>query len=203
MNEFSVLLGIVDYFNPLIYFSFLICVVRHIKGKIKKSHYIVFLIGAVMTICAGVIIPTLKIVVGLGKAEFSLPVGIVAIANIGIFLTGVSFFLTTLKRNYSKKMYGAVGAPVFNLNTFIVFFGAVGLIMTYVAMIRLAILKKHKLAILFVVVSIICTMFLCGVATVADLESPLVHWVIQLTNILAQSCLLTSAILVFKKRPED
>src|SRR5574344_1179239 len=100
MTTFSVLLGLVDFINPILYTCFFVCMIRNLKGKSKPRYFRLFLVGAIITITGGFIIPTGKVIVGLGVIPFTMPVSIVCIVNIGLFISGATLFLTTLKKNY-------------------------------------------------------------------------------------------------------
>lgn len=199
MNDFSIMMGIVDFLNPVLYSCFLVCLLHNIKNTVKLRHYITFVIGAAISIGAGLCIPIIKVLVGMDRMDFELPTGIVAVVCVGFFVSGIALFLGTMKKNYSDKAYAVVGAPVFNFNTFVVLFGAAGIILIYISMIKIAFRKKRKAAMVFAIIPVVCTTFLCGVSAMADLYNPIVHWTIQFTNIFAQASLLTSAILSFKK----
>ena len=70
-NKFSVPLGLLDYINPIFYSITIITIINNINSLLVKPFNIIFYIGAVLSIFFGFIIPTGKVMVGLGLIKFN------------------------------------------------------------------------------------------------------------------------------------
>ena len=64
LNKFSVPLGLLDYINPILYTITIITIITNIS--INSPYNIILLIGGIISILFGFIIPTGKVIVGLG-----------------------------------------------------------------------------------------------------------------------------------------
>jgi hypothetical protein len=68
-NTFSVPLGILDYVNPILYTITIVTILKNTYSQMGKPYNIVLLIGAILSVCFGFIIPTGKVIVGLGLIQ--------------------------------------------------------------------------------------------------------------------------------------
>lgn len=198
MSDFSVSLALVDFIQPILYSSFIIIMIKNLKGKIKMSLFVPFTVGGIMSICAGLIIPTFKLMVGLGFMEFKLPDVLLTIVEAGVLISSISLFATTFKKNYSEKMYAA-GFPI-SLNTFAIILGAIGMLIMSISLIKIGYRKKSKLAVIFAIMPIVCTLVLGFTSSVVDLYSAASHWVLEAISIIMEGSLLASAITIFKNK---
>ena len=98
LNSFSVQLGLLDYANPILYSITIITIMCHTPFNI------LLLIGAIISIFFGLLIPTGKVLVGLKKIKFKMPVSLVFLVNAGILLSGITF----LKYAIDLKTYLAI-----------------------------------------------------------------------------------------------
>ena len=100
-NRFSVPLGLLDYVNPIMYSVTIITVLINTFSPMGAPFNIIMLIGAVISILFGFAIPTGKVLVGLGKIKFIMPVDLVFCVNMGILLqrqeinTAISSIMST------------------------------------------------------------------------------------------------------------
>ncbi|MCR5755992.1 MAG: hypothetical protein K6G30_14425 [Acetatifactor sp.] len=197
-NDFSLALGIVDYFNPILMTIFFFYTVRKVKKEIATKFFIPYICGYVLVLCAGFMIPTYKCVVGLTDLEFELPVKFVTVTNIGFMIAGFSIFLGTLKVNQNKVL--SVISPVSLFNSFIVIFGAAGLILIYVSYIKLALRKQRKIAIVFFAYSLLVTLGLAFVGAALDETLALIHWIEEIVNISGMLALCIGGYMLFKEK---
>lgn len=202
MNEgFSVALGLFDYINPICYTTFSIIGFKHFRKIMKSGFFYVYLIGCIISLVGGFTIPTIKTLVGLGIIEWGLPVKPVTIANFGFLVSGPTLFLGTLKcnrRSGSDIMLMSSGLSLAFLNKFIVGFGAFGMIMIYVTTAKLAFERKRPYAAITLIVSLCGTLFESVYSNIGtDLNSPAVHWVIEIGAVITHVMLVVSAYLLF------
>ena len=76
-NRFSVPLGLLDYVNPVFYSITMITIIRSLYPVMNPPYSRILLAGAVISIFFGLIIPTGKVLVGLGIVRFRMPVSLV------------------------------------------------------------------------------------------------------------------------------
>lgn len=202
-NEFSVALGLFDYINPICYTIFSIIGFKHFRKLMKPGFFYTYLVGCIISLIGGFFIPTIKTLVGLGVIEWGLPVSKVIIANTGFLISGPTLFIGTLKRNRREGsdimlLSSAGGLSLAFLNKFIVGFGALGMIMIYITCAKLAFEKKRPYAAITLIVSLAGTLFESFYSNSgADLNSPAVHWVIEIGAVITHIMLVVSAYLLF------
>ena len=90
IGHFSVALGLFDYINPIFYGVTVITIMIKMFGVMSIPTYILFAVGAVISLIFGLSIPTVKLIVGLGKMQFKMPVNLVSFVNTGILLSGIA-----------------------------------------------------------------------------------------------------------------
>ncbi len=88
-NRFSVPLGLFDYVNPILYSITIITIIKNIYYLMDFPYQIILLVGAIFSIIVGFIIPTGKVIVGLGLIKFRMPIALVFSVNFGILLSGL------------------------------------------------------------------------------------------------------------------
>ena len=98
-NSFSVPLGLLDYINPICYCITMVTIIKHTRADMGQPYSVIFLIGAIISIFFGFIIPTGKVIVGLGLIKFRMPVALVFCVNTGIFISGLMLLRYVLNLN--------------------------------------------------------------------------------------------------------
>lgn len=205
-NSFSVPLGLLDYVNPILYTVTMITIIRNMYSIMDKPFYTILLIGAIISILVGFIIPTGKVLVGLGVIKFVMPVALVLCVNSGIFLTGsmllgnvfnirpvvlaiiMALVILLLVMQYRKNK---------KLNTIAVLIGAVGYLMLYISLITLSIRKGIILPIVLYGLAIMLFVMLIGIGIKADLKNPKIHWVIEISNVTCQLFVTIATLVLF------
>jgi hypothetical protein len=89
LNKFSVPLGLLDYVNPIFYAITIYTIITNIYPLLQIPYNYILLIGAIISLLFGFIIPTGKVMVGLGIIKFRMPVSLVFCVNFGILLSGL------------------------------------------------------------------------------------------------------------------
>ena len=206
LNSFSVPLGLLDYINPIFYSITIITIIRNTYSIMASPYNIVLLIGAIISIIFGFIIPTGKVIVGLGLIEFRMPVSLVACVNTGIFLSGL--MLLRYVFNLSTKIFiiFIIVAVLLllliylkskKINTIAVLTGAIGYLSIYTSLITLSIRNNTIVPIILYAFAILLFVMLCGIGIKANLKNPKVHWVIEISNVVCQMLVAIGTLILF------
>ena len=207
LNKFSVPLGLLDYINPIFYSITIITILINLYNKIGIPFSIIMLIGAIISIIFGFIIPTGKVLVGLGIIEFKMPVGIVFTVNTGILLSGIVLLKYVLNINIIILLIILLIISILlyllyrktkKFNTIAVLTGAIGYLMLYVSLITLSIKNSYITPIILYGCAIILFLILCTIGIKSNLKNPKVHWIIEITNVICQFLVALSTIIIFK-----
>ncbi len=205
-NKFSVPLGLLDYVNPLFYTITMITVLRNTYAAMGRPYGIILLTGAVLSIFFGLIIPTGKVLVGLGIIRFVMPVSLVFCVNTGIFLSGM--MLARYVMSIPDLLLCLLGLLVIGLlymmyrkrkkmNTVAVLIGAVGYLLIYISLILLSLRRGVVLPVVLYALAILLFVMLCGIGIRANLKDPKVHWVIEISNVICQMLVMIASLVLF------
>ena len=206
LNKFSVPLGLLDYGNPIFYAITMYFLLTNMYKVIESPYNTIMLIGAIISIIFGLIIPTGKVLVGLGIIKFKMPVSLVFCVNTGIFITGlmllkhvfdINLLLLIIIALISILLLVFIYMQSKKFNTIAVLIGAIGYLMLYISLITLSINMDIALPILFYGLAILFFFMLCGIGIKADLKNPKVHWVIESCNVLCQMFVAIGTIILF------
>ena len=207
-ESFSVPLGLLDYGNPVFYTVTMVTILKNMYGVMDRPFNVILLMGAIISIFFGLVIPTGKVIVGLGLIEFKMPVSLVACVNTGILISGLMMLRHVLELSLPALLIILllVAAALYliykkskNFNTIAVMTGAIGYMLLYVSLIILSIEKDTFLPILFYVLAIFFFFMLCGIGIKADLKNPKVHWVIEVSNVMCQFLVAVGTVILFTR----
>ena len=207
-ESFSVPLGLLDYGNPVFYTVTMVTILKNMYGVMDRPFNVILLIGAIISIFFGLVIPTGKVIVGLGLIEFKMPVSLVACVNTGILISALMMLRHVLEFSLPVLLIIlllAVAALYLiykkskKFNTVAVMTGAIGYMLLYVSLIILSIEKDTFLPILFFVLAIFFFFMLCGIGIKADLKNPKVHWVIEVSNVMCQFLVAVGTVILFTR----
>ena len=203
-NTFSVPLGLLDYINPICYCITMVTIMKNTRADMGQPYSVIFLIGAIISIFFGFIIPTGKVIVGLGLIEFRMPVALVFCVNTGIFISGLMLlrYAVNLSVVWLCVLTAAIAVLLTliyrrsrKINTVAVLTGAAGYVMLYTSLITLAARQGAVPSIIMYAAAILLFVMLCGIGIKANLKDPRVHWVIEASNVVCQM-LVAAATLV-------
>ena len=207
-ESFSVPLGLLDYGNPVFYTVTMVTILKNMYGVMDRPFNVILLMGAIISIFFGLVIPTGKVIVGLGLIEFKMPVSLVACVNTGILISGLMMLRHVLELSLPALLIILLLAAAAlyliykkskNFNTIAVMTGAIGYMLLYVSLIILSIEKDTFLPILFFVLAIFFFFMLCGIGIKADLKNPKVHWVIEVSNVMCQFLVAVGTVILFTR----
>ena len=206
LNKFSVSLGLLDYINPILYMITITTIIKSIYTDINPPYNTILIIGAIISIVFGFIIPTGKVIVGLGLIKFRMPVSLVFCVNTGILLSGLmllkyvfhlnlsllvlTFFIITILYIIYKKNK--------KINTIAVLTGAFGYLAIYISLITLSIIQNSILPIILYFIAIILFIMLCKIGIKVNLKDPKIHWVIEISNVICQLLVTIGTIVLLK-----
>ena len=205
-NRFSVPLGLLDYVNPILYSITMITIIKNIFTAMGRPFNSLLLIGAVISIFFGLVIPTGKVLVGLGVIQFVMPVSLVFCVNAGILLSGLMLlrFVLQLKTGMFTILTAAILAALMllyrksrKLNTVAVLTGAAGYLLIYASLIILSVQKGSALPVILYAAAILLFAMLCAIGIKANLKDPKIHWVIETSNVLCQLLVAIATVLLF------
>lgn len=205
IGNFSVALGLFDYINPIFYGITVITILVKLFGAMSTPTYIVFALGAIISLIFGLSIPTVKLIVGLGKLQFKMPVNLVSFVNTGILLSGialVSHVVGIKPLSLIIVLLCAAGIIGFlwyktgKFNTVAVLIGAVGYLMIYASMITLSIRSDVILPVILYAIAICLFVFLCFVGIFSNLKNAKVHWAIEISNVICQFFVAFSTVIL-------
>jgi hypothetical protein len=203
-NKFSVPLGLLDYINPIFYTITIMTIIKSIH--LESPFNIIMIIGAVLSIIFGFVIPTGKVIVGLGIIKFKMPVSLVFLVNVGILLSGLMIFKFVM--NLELVLLLIISLIILllltiiylkskKINTIAVLTGAFGYLLIYSSLIILSIRNNNFLPTLFYFLAIILFVMLCGIGIKANLKDPIVHWKIEILNLICQGLVALGTIILF------
>ena len=205
IGHFSVALGLFDYINPIFYGVTVITIMIKMFGVMRVPTYMLFAVGAVISLIFGLSIPTVKLIVGLGKMQFKMPVNLVSFVNTGILLSGialVSHVVGVKPLTLAVVLLCAAGIIGFlwyktgKFNTVAVLIGAVGYLMIYASLITLSIRNGVILPIILYALAICLFVFLCLVGILSNLKNAKVHWVIEISNVVCQFSVAFATVIL-------
>ena len=205
IGNFSVALGLFDYINPILYSITVITIMGKMLGVMSTPNFIIFALGAVISLIFGLSIPTVKLIVGLGKMQFKMPVNLVSFVNTGILLSGIalaSHVISTRPITFVFILL-AFAAVIFFLwkktgkfNTVAVLIGAVGYLMIYASLITLSVRSGMTIPIILYAFAICLFVFLCLVGILSDLKNAKVHWAIEISNVVCQFSVALAPVIL-------
>ena len=205
-SKFSVPLGLLDYVNPILYSITMVTLIRNLYALMERPFNVIFLIGAVISIFFGLVIPTGKVLVGLGVIKFKMPVSLVFCVNTGILISGLNLFkyVMNLSTAFLTVMVAVIALLLILMyvkskkaNTIAVLTGAVGYLLLYASLITLSVRRSAVLPIVLYACAILLFIMLCGIGIRTDLKNPKVHWVIEISNVLCQLLVAVSTLILF------
>ena len=205
-SRFSVPLGLLDYVNPVLYTITMVTIIRNTQGSMGQPYCALLLIGAIVSIFFGFIIPTGKVIVGLGIIQFRMPVSLVFCVNTGILMSGLMLFHFVM--NPGLVLFLILIAAIVclligiwrqtkKLNTIAVLIGAFGYLLIYTSLITLSIRKAITIPIILYAMAIMLFVMLCGIGIKANLKNPKVHWVIEISNVVCQLLVAVATVMAF------
>ena len=206
IGHFSVALGLFDYINPIFYGVTVITILVKMSGVMSVPTYILFAVGAAISLIFGLSIPTVKLIVGLGKMQFKMPVNLVSFVNTGILLSGIALvshvcgvkpLTLIIVLLCAAGIIGFLWHKTGKFNTVAVLIGAVGYLMIYTSLITLSIRNGVIPPVILYALAICLFVFLCLVGILSNLKNAKVHWVIEISNVVCQfSVALATVILL-------
>ena len=205
-SKFSVPLGLLDYINPILYSITIITIIRNTGAGMGIPYSTLLITGAVISIFFGFVIPTGKVIVGLGIIEFVMPVSLVFCVNTGILMSGL--MLLRYVMGMSGTVLCALTAAIIlililiysktgKINSVAVLTGAAGYLLLYISLITISAQRGMTGPVIMYAAAILLFVMLCGIGIKADLKNPKVHWVIEISNVICQFLVAAATVVLF------
>ena len=198
MNDFSVLMALVDYI-PVVLFMFASAILmRDLYGKMTKASFALFAAGSLNITIAGALKATWKLLYAADVCNFeALDHMFFPVQSIGFLLAGAGLLMMLLKNQNKGAAALAVAPPVFSGTFVFVGLMVAGLgVMDAVLCILASKLKKPWI-IALVVVSFVCSLGM-GYLSSKDFAQAAMNWIAEGINVVGQGTLLLSVILLDK-----
>ena len=205
-TTFSVPLGLLDYVNPILYTVTMVTIIRNLYSEMESPFNTILLAGAVISIFFGLVIPTGKVIVGLGIIKFRMPVSLVFCVNTGILISGLMLLKYVMELNTAvTAMMTAVIVVLLiliysknkKINTVAVLTGAAGYLLIYTSLIILSVRTGKTVPVIMYGTAIMLFLMLVGIGIKADLKNPKVHWVIEISNVICQLLVAIATVVLF------
>ena len=205
-TTFSVPLGLLDYVNPILYTVTMVTIIRNLYSEMESPFNTILLAGAVISIFFGLVIPTGKVIVGLGIIKFRMPVSLVFCVNTGILISGLMLLKYMMELNTAvMAMMTAVIVVLLiliysknkKINTVAVLTGAAGYLLIYTSLITLSVRTGKTVPVIMYGTAIMLFLMLVGIGIKADLKNPKVHWVIEISNVICQLLVAIATVVLF------
>ena len=205
-TTFSVPLGLLDYVNPILYTVTMVTIIRNLYSEMESPFNTILLAGAVISIFFGLIIPTGKVIVGLGIIRFRMPVSLVFCVNTGILISGLMLLKYVMELNTAvTAMMTAVIVVLLiliysknkKINTVAVLTGAAGYLLIYTSLITLSVRTGKTVPVIMYGTAIMLFLMLVGIGIKADMKNPKVHWVIEISNVICQLLVAIATVVLF------
>ena len=195
----SVGMALVDYIPVFIFLTTAIILQRDLYNKMSKGAFALFCSGTVMVFAAGFFKATWKLLYGAGICDFyKLSETFMPMQSTGFFLAAVALIaMMTAKQGKNDVLLSAV-VPVAYSGTFI-FVGfmcsgiaVIGAVLSVIA----ARMKKKGAIPLFVLM--VVGLLMMGYLSSKDFEKPILNWIAEFVNIIAQSAFLGGTLVLHK-----
>ena len=205
-DNFSVALGLTDYINPIMYLITSITIITNINKIMEFPYSTIYIIGTIISLIFGFTIPTIKLLIGLGKMIFKLPVSLVFYVNSGIFISGLMLIKNIMNINMitfisiiliSIILLTLIYIKTKKFNNIAVLIGAIGYLLIYISLITKSINSNLITPVILYGIAICLYLMLIGIGLKANLKDARVHWVIEISNIICQTSVAISTILLF------
>ena len=205
-DNFSVALGLTDYGNPICYAITSSVILMNLNRIMQAPDSWIYILGVAVSLIFGFTIPTVKLLVGLGKMKFALPTNLVFYVNAGLFASGLMLLKNILSLSWPAVLAIAAVSIIFlylmykkmgKFNPIAILTGAVGYLFIYIAFITLGLQAGRPMAVVFFGIAVILYLSLIGIGMKADLMDARVHWVLELTNIGCQASVAIGTIFLF------
>jgi len=205
-NNFSVSLGLVDYINPILYSITCLVIIFNLNKIMDIPYNIIYIIGVILSLIFGFTIPTVKLLVGLGKIEFKLPVKYVFYVNLGIFISGLMLIKNILNINIYLFLGIILGSVILlyliyrktnKFNNIAVLIGGIGYLLIYISLITMALNNNLLIAVILYGIAICLYIMLIFIGLFANLKDARIHWLIEISNIICQFLVALSTIILF------
>ncbi len=196
MNEFSVVMSLVDYIPVLFYTVAIIILQRDLYNKMSKGAFAIFAAGTFNVSIAGLLKATYKLLYALEICNFEvLSKMFFPVQAIGFILAGLGL-VAMMFHNQGATL--ATVFPAVYSGTFI-FVGLMvaGLAAMNTVLSIVAIKLKKKSAVIYFIVAFVCSLCM-GYLSSKDFSKGIMNWIGEIVNSAGQLSLLLGTLTLHK-----
>ena len=197
----SVGMALVDYIPVFLFLVTSIILQRDLYNKMSKGAFALLCTGTIMVFIAGFFKATWKLLYGAGICDFyKLSEAMMPMQSTGFFLAAVSLVAMLVAKQDNKKeplmAVAAVPAAYSGTMIFVAFMCSGIAVMGVCLSIVAAKMNKKKAIPLFI--ATIIGLLMMGYLSSKDFEKPILNWMAELVNTLAQSAFLGGTLILHK-----
>lgn len=197
MKDFSLSMALVDYVPVILFAAAIVILQRDLYNKMSKGAFALFSAGGIDIVCAGAAKATYKLLYAMGICDFSALNNIFfPVQSLGFLLAGIGILAMVCHRQTRKGML-AVAPPLFRGTFIFVALMVVGLGLMDAVLCILAVKVKKPLAIVFFVLSFVCSLGM-GYLSSKDFAEAAMNWIAEGINVAGQGTLLAGVVLLHK-----
>lgn len=195
----SVGMALVDYVPVFLFLATSVILQRDLYNKMSKGAFALFCSGTIMVFVAGFFKATWKLLYSAGVCDFQkLSEAFMPMQSTGFFLAALALVAMIIAKQGNREVLLAVGAPAVYSGTMIfVAFMCSGIAVIGVVLSIVAAKMKRKAAIPLFIVTVIGLLAM-GYLSSKDFAKPILNWIAEFVNIIAQSAFLGGTLMLHK-----
>ena len=198
MKDFSIAMALVDYIPVILFLIASIMLQRDLYNKMSKGAFALFSAGTINIFSAGALKAFYKLLYAAGICDFaSLNDMFFPVQSIGFLLAGIGMLAMIFHKQGNGIVALSVAPPLWKGTFLFVGLMVAGLGCMDAGLIILANRVKKRSAIVFFVVSFICSMAM-GYLSSRDFAQASMNWIAEGINIVGQGCLLAGVWMLHK-----
>ena len=194
MNEFSVVMALVDYVPVVLFAAAAVLLQRDLCNKMSKGAFVLFAAGTVNIFCAGFLKATWKLLYAAGVCDFqALDAMFFPVQSIGFLLAGLGTVAMVCRRKKGQRLYAA--PAVFSGTFLFVGLMVAGLACMNAGLSYVALKMKKPLAVACFAVTFVCCMGM-GYLSSQDFAQASMNWIAEGVNVAGQGALLCGVLML-------
>ena len=203
MNDFSVLMALVDYIPVILFTIGSIILMRDLYNKMSKGAFALFSAGVIDVTLSGALKATWKLLYAAGVCDFErLNNMFFPVQSIGFLLAGMGILAMITHKQTKKAATLAVVPPVYSGTFIFIILMISGLGMMQASLCVLAKkMKKSSLIVIFII-SFICSLGM-GYLSTKNFAQASMNWIAEGVNLVGQLTSLIGIISLHKSGLAD
>ncbi len=197
MKEYSVLMSIVDFIPVAMFMISAVIMQQDFYNKMYKGMYALFAAGTIDVFMAGFLKALYKLLYALGICDFTpLSDMFFPVESLGFLLAGLAVMAMAFGKK--KNVTALSAAPVvFKGTAIFVSFMVIGTGCIFAGLSKMAVKVKKYYVVALLVIAFFCYLSM-GYLSTKDFDKAYMNWMGEGVNILGQSLLLVSLLIMRK-----